>query len=133
MGVIATTKVVTSSDSRNRPKTAQPRNREWVSIKYKITELEFQTMHLKNRILRHQDSSPTSINKAFDELVKGAQIMVHLATLLKGEVKILQEANQAKRRREIKKKRRINQDGSLTIKEGKELVRSTQTQQCCDN
>src|SRR5450432_3791754 len=32
MGVIATAKVVTSSESRNRPKTAQPGNREWVSI-----------------------------------------------------------------------------------------------------
>ena len=32
MGVIATAKVVTSSESRNRPKTAQPGNREGVSI-----------------------------------------------------------------------------------------------------
>jgi hypothetical protein len=31
-GVIATAKVVTSSKSRNRPKAAQPGNREWVSI-----------------------------------------------------------------------------------------------------
>jgi hypothetical protein len=29
-GVITTAKVVTSSDSRNRPKAAQPGNREWV-------------------------------------------------------------------------------------------------------
>jgi hypothetical protein len=32
IGVIATAKVVTSAESRNRPKTTQPRNREWVSI-----------------------------------------------------------------------------------------------------
>jgi hypothetical protein len=32
MGMIATAKVVTSSESRNRPKTTQPGNREWVSI-----------------------------------------------------------------------------------------------------
>jgi hypothetical protein len=32
MGVIATAKVVTSSQSRNRPTAAQPGNREWVSI-----------------------------------------------------------------------------------------------------
>ena len=32
MGVIATAKVVTSSEARNRPKRAQPGNREWVSI-----------------------------------------------------------------------------------------------------
>ncbi|KFY27925.1 hypothetical protein V491_00700 [Pseudogymnoascus sp. VKM F-3775] len=32
MGVIGTTRVVTSSESRNRPKKVQPGNREWVSI-----------------------------------------------------------------------------------------------------
>jgi hypothetical protein len=32
MGVIATAKVVTSSEARSRPKTIQPGNREWVSI-----------------------------------------------------------------------------------------------------
>jgi hypothetical protein len=32
MGVIATARVVTSSKSRNRPKSTQPGNREWVSI-----------------------------------------------------------------------------------------------------
>jgi DDE superfamily endonuclease len=58
------------------------------------TELECQTTHLKNRVVKHQDSSPTSINEAFDQLVKGAQIMVHSTTLLRAEVKALQEANQ---------------------------------------
>jgi RecB family endonuclease NucS len=32
MGVIATTKVVTSSEAKSRLKTIQPRNREWVLI-----------------------------------------------------------------------------------------------------
>ncbi len=32
MGVIATAKVVTGAESRNRPKTAQPGNREWVTV-----------------------------------------------------------------------------------------------------
>lgn len=55
--------------------------------------------------------------------------MVHSATLLKAEVKALQEANQVKKRRERKQKRRIIQGGSLIVEEGKELVQSTQTQQ----
>jgi hypothetical protein len=93
------------------------------------TELEFQTTHLKNRIVRHQDSSPASINDAVDQLVKGAQFMAHSFTLLKAEVKALQEANQVKKRRERKRKRRILQGGSLTVEEGEELVRGTQTQQ----
>jgi hypothetical protein len=32
MGVIATAKVVTSSDRAGRPRTTQPSNREWVTI-----------------------------------------------------------------------------------------------------
>jgi hypothetical protein len=32
MGVIATAKVVTSSEAKSRPKTIQPGNKEWVSI-----------------------------------------------------------------------------------------------------
>lgn len=54
--------------------------------------------------------------------------MVHSATLLKVEVKALQEANQVKKRRERKRKKYILQGGSLTVKEGEEIVRSTQTQ-----
>jgi hypothetical protein len=32
MGVIATARVVTGAESRGRPKSTQPGNREWVSI-----------------------------------------------------------------------------------------------------
>ena len=56
-------------------------------------------------------------------------MMAHRLTLLSAEVKALQEANQVKKRRERKLKRRIHQDGSLTVQEGEELVQSTQTQQ----
>jgi hypothetical protein len=38
MGVIATAKVVTSSEARSRPKTIQPGNREWVSICERATQ-----------------------------------------------------------------------------------------------
>jgi hypothetical protein len=39
------------------------------------------------------------------------------------EIKALQEANGLKKRRDRKRKKRILQGGSLTIQEGKELVR----------
>ena len=123
--------VLSSLDLQFRTPTPPPIEEQgWTSkTPQNATELQNQTAHLKNRIVRHQDSSPTSINEAFDQLVKGAQIMVHSATLLKAEVKALQEANQAKKRRERKHKRRIYQGGSLIVEEGEELVRSTQTQQ----
>jgi hypothetical protein len=123
--------VLSRLDLRLKTPTPPPIEEQgWTSkTPQNATELECQTTHLKDRIVRHQDSSPTSINEAFDQLVKGAQIMVHSAILLKAEVKALQEANQVKKRRERKRKRRIYQGGSLTIEEGEELVRSTQTRQ----
>ena len=48
-----------------------------------------------------------SINEAFDQLAEGAQIMAQSFILLKPEVKALQEANQVKKRKERKRKRRI--------------------------
>ena len=54
--------------------------------------------------------------------------MVHSAVLLKAEVKILQEANQAKERRKRKQRKRIVQGGSLTVQEGEELIENAAIQ-----
>jgi hypothetical protein len=91
-----------------------------------IRELDFQTEHVKSRIIQHQNSSPSSINNAINCLVKGAQVMMHSAVLLKAEVKALQEANQAKKRRERKRKRRIMQGGSLSIQEAEDILQSAE-------
>jgi hypothetical protein len=50
--------------------------------------------------------------------------MAHSFTLLKAEVKVLQEANALKKKRANKRKRRIYQGGSLTVEEGQEIVQS---------
>lgn len=123
--------VLSHLDLRLKTPTPPPTNElNWTpKTPQNAIELEFQTTYLKNRIVQHQDSSPTSINEAFDRLTKGAQIMIHGATLMRAEIKALQEANQLKKRRERKKKRRIYQGGSLTVEEGEEIVQSTQIQQ----
>jgi hypothetical protein len=91
-----------------------------------IRELDFQTEHIKNRVVRHQNSSPTSINDALSRLAKGAQVMMHSAVLLKAEVKALQAANEQKKRRERKRKRRIMQGGSLSVREGEDILQSAE-------
>ena len=53
-------------------------------------------------------------------------MMMHSAVLLRAEVKVLQEANRVKKRRERKQKKRIAQGGSLTIQEGEELAQRGQ-------
>jgi hypothetical protein len=91
-----------------------------------IRELDFQTEHIKNRVIRHQNSSPTSINDAISCLVKGAQVMMHSAVLLKAEVKALQAANEQKKRRERKRKRRIMQGGSLSVRDAEDILQSAE-------
>ena len=52
--------------------------------------------------------------------------MMHSAVLLKAEVKALQAANEQKKRRERKRKRRIMQGGSLSIREGEDILQSAE-------
>ena len=93
-----------------------------------IRELDFQTEHVRNRIIQHQNSSPSSINDALSRLAKGAQVMMHSAVLLKAEVKALQAANEQKKRRERKRKRRIMQGGSLSIQEGEDILQTAEVE-----
>jgi hypothetical protein len=76
--------------------------------------------------LIHQNSSPSSINDAVSCLVKGAEMMMHSAVLLKAEVKALQAANEQKKRRERKRKRRIMQGGSLSVREGEDILQTAE-------
>ena len=116
--------VLSTLDLKLRTPTPPPiENTTWTSkTPYDLPEFERQTAHIKEQIVRHQDSSPSAINEAVNQLIKGTQIIVHSAVLLKAEVKALQEANQAKERRKRKQKKRIVHTGSLTIQEGEELI-----------
>jgi hypothetical protein len=96
------------------------------SIPGLIRELNFQTEHIKNRMIRHQNSSPSSINDVVSCLVKGAEMMMHSAVLLKAEVKALQAANEQKKRRERKCKRHIMQCGSLSVRDAEDILHSAE-------
>ena len=122
--------VLSTLDLRLRTPTPPPiENIAWTSkTPHDLLEFERQTAHIKDQIVRHQNSSPSAINEAVNQLVKGTQLMVHTAILLKAEVKALQEANQAKERRKRKQKKRIAQGGTLTIQEGEDLIENTAIQ-----
>ena len=53
-------------------------------------------------------------------------MMMHSAVLLKAEVKALQAANEQKKRRERKRKRRIMQGGSLSVREGEDILQTAE-------
>lgn len=84
--------------------------------------MRYQTELVKGHIVSLQDSSPTPISEAVDRLVKGATEIIHMAVLLKVEVKELQAANAIKKRRQRKAKKRLQESGVLTVQEGQDIA-----------
>jgi uncharacterized membrane protein YdfJ with MMPL/SSD domain len=69
--------------------------------------VEKQAILIKERLKRHQSSSPTPIVEALGQLAKGAQIMAALAALMQSQVTALQQANEAMHERRKRKRKAI--------------------------
>jgi hypothetical protein len=82
--------------------------------------LEFgsQSKLIRERIQRHLDSSPTNMVDALAKFTKGAEMMAHLMVLLTKRNAELQAANEASTRRRSHKRKRVQQEGTLTVDEG---------------
>jgi len=86
------------------------------------TEAFSQTALVKDRIARHQGSSPTPIFATVATLAKGTEILAHENTLLAAEVRTLRKANEALSKRRRAKKNRIRQGGALTIEDARDVL-----------
>jgi hypothetical protein len=86
--------------------------------------LEFgsQLKLIQERIRRHVDSSPTYIVKAIKSLSKGAEIIAHSLVLITKRNAKLQAANEASTKRRSHKRKRVQQQGTLTISKGVRLT-----------
>jgi hypothetical protein len=89
-------------------------------------ELSLQSELLRTQIQRHQDSSPSSIIDSLNRLVKGAQSVANMATLVRAQVADLQEANRVLAARKKRSKKRIQRKGVLTQGEGVNLIHQAQ-------
>jgi DDE superfamily endonuclease len=111
-------KLKTPTPPNSRPSTAQP----WVSqTPSNPIEALSQTTFIKNRIARHQNSSPTSIYEAVDHFAKGASKIMHQLALLKAENQNLRQANEELSKRRRAKKLYLRQGGSLSQQEAQVL------------
>ncbi|KAH4800714.1 hypothetical protein HBH61_206670 [Parastagonospora nodorum] len=81
-------------------------------------ELGSQSTLVKARIQRHVDSSPTSIVEAFEKVSKGAAIIAHKLVLAQKEIAELRAANKAATRRKSHKRKRVQEEGTLTVEDG---------------
>jgi hypothetical protein len=90
-------------------------------------EAQSQSDYIKNRVIRHQNSSPTSIFASIDQIAKGAKQVMHDLALLKGEVATLRKANETLSRRRHMKKSDYKMENHFAYKMHKTSKRSKGT------
>lgn len=105
------------------PQTLPEERQPWV-LKTPQTayEASAQSEHIKTRISAHQNSSPTSMIAAVNQLTRGTTAIMHQVALLRTEVRDLRTANEALSKRRRAKKSRVRQGGSLTVQDGIDLL-----------
>jgi hypothetical protein len=109
----------TPTPPNSRPGTAQ----SWVfQTPHNPQEANAQSTLIKTRIANHQNSSPTSMLTAVDQLAKGTMAVMHQVALLQAEVSSLRKANEALSKRRRAKRKRIQLGGSLAVQDAKDLL-----------
>src|SRR5882757_6029730 len=112
-------KLRTPTPQNSRPSTAQP----WTSqTPSNLTQATSQSSFIKERVVRHQGSSPTSILDAIDQFSKGTSKVMHQLALLQDEVRDLRKANETLSKRRNRKKSRLQAGGSLNLQEAQALM-----------
>ena len=86
------------------------------------TDAVSQSTLIKDRIAKHQGSSPTPIYAAVDQLSKGLQSVSHRLSLVEADVRHLQEANTALSKRRRAKRSRLQDGGAITGLQAREIM-----------
>lgn len=89
-------------------------------------EMDKQATLVKQRLERHQSSSPTPIFEALSQLSKGAQMMAASAALLQSQVSALQQANKAMHERRKRKRKVLQSDKALSVAEAVAIAEQEQ-------
>lgn len=95
----------------------------WVSqTPHNPTDALSQTALVRDRIARHQGSSPTPLFETVKALAKGTERLAHELTLVNAELRTLRTANEALSKRRRAKKNRIRQGGALTVEDAHDIM-----------
>jgi hypothetical protein len=112
-------KLMTPSPPNTRPGTPQ----SWITKTPKTaSEITQQSTTIKNKIARHQNSSPTHMYDVIDAQARGMSKMAHELVLMRAELKDLRTANKVLSKRQRAKKTRLQAGGSLSIQEAEDLI-----------
>jgi hypothetical protein len=105
------------------PGTSSSNQDPWTSRTPKTTlEAASQTTLLKDRVSRHQGSSPTSIYNGIDHLAKGTHIIMTRMALLEAEVRALRATNDTLSRRRKNKRKYLQRSQALSIGKGQDQI-----------
>jgi hypothetical protein len=85
-------------------------------------EIEAQSTLLRDRIRKHQGSSPTPMVEIVDQLQRGTAMLLHGQTLLTARVLQLEASNKAASERKSRKRKRIQKGGDLSKEEAEDLM-----------
>lgn len=85
-------------------------------------EIEAQSTLLRDRIQRHQGSSPSPMVEMMDQLQKGTAMILHSQTLLAARVLQLEASNKAASERKSRKRKRIQKGGDLSKEQATDLI-----------
>lgn len=95
----------------------------WVpQTPHTATEVVSQSQFVRDRIINHQGSSPTTTFEAVKQLAKGTEAIAHEMTLLRAELHTLQDANKALAKRRRTKRTRLQEGGTLTVEDAQVLI-----------
>jgi hypothetical protein len=112
-------KLRTPTPQNSRPSTADP----WTSqTPSNPTQAISQGSFIKERVSRHQGSSPTAILDAVDSLSKSTSRVMYQMALLQDEVKQLRKANETLSKRRRRAKGRLQEGGSLNLQEAQSIM-----------
>ena len=85
-------------------------------------EVTRQSRYLQRKINNYQGSSPSKILKALEFTTKSQITLLHEIALLKKENSQLRERNHMLSKRRRAKNKRLQEGGTLTVKEGQALL-----------
>jgi hypothetical protein len=91
---------------------------------HNTAQLELQSKAIKDYIKRRTKSPPSLTDLALNQLVKGCEMAMNSAVLLREEVRQLRAENQRQKKKRAKRRSYIATGGVLTVQEGLELSQS---------
>lgn len=121
--------VISKLDVRLRTPTPLPQPPQWESqTPSNLAEIQSQTEYVRQRIQRHQNSSPTSLLEGLGSLEKGVQFVVHGASIMEVEIARLRKANEMLSKRKQRKRKVLKGANTLSIAAGLQMTAQRRNQ-----